>query len=216
LEVDVAADVTVWERPGLRIVESSSVEDCSPLSSSEGSGEYSKSPSRSSSPGDFGGDGRDEPLYESFLVFALLRLECMLRSESSCVQCSPAMNASRVLKTGLPFFPLPSFVGEPGAPSGSRSLTLLGSEREQLAQESVDVGGPPPAPCPTPPVYRLEILQTLASQLSGLPDRKVSADGRCGLRGLVGGVSRGEETEEEDAELCLDGWVCRRDCCWMC
>ena len=66
-EADVAADATFRERPGLRIVGSSSVEDCSPLSSSEGSGESSK-------PGDFGGGDRDAFLNRSLLVFALLRL----------------------------------------------------------------------------------------------------------------------------------------------
>lgn len=59
-----------------------------------------------------------------------------LVSRSSDEPLGPrAMTDCVVLRTGLPFC-LPSLEGLPGAPSGSRSVTLLGTRNEQLSQAS--------------------------------------------------------------------------------
>jgi hypothetical protein len=77
-------------------------------------------------------------------------------------------------------FPRPSFEGLPGAPSGSRWLTFLGTKNVQLAQESFSSS--------TLPLYRLVKAESLVTL------------GKYGLFlllgdvGLVGGVSKGDDS----------------------
>ena len=75
---------------------------------------------------------------------AIEDLDCSSSEESgellhsSCWTAFPrATIAWDVLRTGLPFLPLPSFEGLPGAPFGSRSLTFLGTRNEQFSQASL-------------------------------------------------------------------------------
>ena len=116
----------------------------------------------------------------------VLRSRVLRRSKNSG-GAPRAVIACVVRNTGLPWWPFPSLIGLPGAPSGRRSLIAFGTRNMQLSHDSVSESE-----------LTLNLLTELRAlcDLGGLDGALWS--GKYGLceapRGLVGGESNGDNS----------------------